>query len=331
MTFYFLNSSNSSFSEVILRQSRNINSVPLYSQKQKQKQTRKPENSKTFTMETTYKFRCDYPIDYNNLQEVCGEGMTDVVIIPQFAGDIPIPDLEVEFNSNLPYDELLRKFQSVDNATVAFNTLRPIAVYTGIQQYDKKLPTTKEKEVVVVPTKPKITLDNEFERLIAKLPQYIGKEIFRFLIPNQNTIEFRHCRDLMYECDYHYYGMKYEQAMFIDSSRLVANNIGIYLSRIPQKNGKSRYYLTNERTHYYCSSCGEEYCYSRGCRGTFSDKQVTFDSVYVGKDTENALYELFLELDIYRRKNTKTKKEEPPKPEQRERYYEDEDEYYGVW
>lgn len=285
---------------------------------------------------TTYKFRCEYPIDYKYLQEVCGDGMTDVVIIPQFAGNIPIPDLEVEFNSNLPYNELLRKFHSVEYATVAFNTLSPIAVYTGIQQYGKKLPklkTTKKKEaVVVVSTKPKITLDNEFERLIAKLPQCIGKEIFRFLIPNPNTIEFRHCRDLMYDFDYHYYGMKYEQAMFIDSSRLVANNIGIYLSRIPQKNGKSRYYLTNEITHYYCSSCGEDNCSSRGCRGILSDKQVTYESVCVGKDIENALYELFLKFDIYRRKNTKKKKEEPPKPEQRERYYEDEDvEYYGIW
>jgi hypothetical protein len=86
----------------------------------------------------TYKFRCECLVDYERIQAACGEGMIEVKVIPQFINEIiPISDQEVEFKSTLSYEQLLRKFDGVDDAHIAFQTLMPIEEYTGERDYDR--------------------------------------------------------------------------------------------------------------------------------------------------------------------------------------------------
>ena len=88
----------------------------------------------------TYKFRCECPFDYDRIQAACGEGMNEAKVIPQFINEIlPIPDIEVEFKSTLSYEQLLRKFDGVADAHIAFQTLMPIEEYTGERDYDRTL------------------------------------------------------------------------------------------------------------------------------------------------------------------------------------------------
>jgi hypothetical protein len=86
----------------------------------------------------TYKFRCECHDDYDRIQAACGEGMIEVKVIPQLINEIiPISDREVEFKSTLSYEQLLRKFDGVDDAHIAFQTLMPIEEYTGERDYDR--------------------------------------------------------------------------------------------------------------------------------------------------------------------------------------------------
>lgn len=100
------------------------------------------EDCNTVAAPPTYKFRCECPDDYERIQAVCGEGMIEAKVIPQFINEIiPIPDLEVEFKSSLSYEQLLHKFDEVADAHIAFQTLMPIKEYTGERDYDR---TTNE-------------------------------------------------------------------------------------------------------------------------------------------------------------------------------------------
>jgi hypothetical protein len=86
----------------------------------------------------TYKFRCECPDDYERIQAVCGEGMIEAKVIPQFINEIiPISDQEVEFKSTLSYKQLLHMFDGVVDAHIAFQTLMPIEEYTGERDYDR--------------------------------------------------------------------------------------------------------------------------------------------------------------------------------------------------
>ena len=85
----------------------------------------------------TYKFRCECQVEYDRLQAVCGEGMNDAKVIPQFIKEIPIPDRVVEFTSTLSYEQLLRMYGGVADAHIAFQTLMPIEEYTGERDYDR--------------------------------------------------------------------------------------------------------------------------------------------------------------------------------------------------
>ena len=146
--------------------------------------------------------------------------------------------------------------------------------------------------------------ETELERFMKRLPPYIGKEIFKFLIPDPNTIRFLNCNPLARR-----YSLNYEKAFM---SRIgcggiccsgnkcklgqfvpVENQKGAFLSRIPKKNGKHRYYLTSQIETHYCQGCGMEGCCSEYCRGGWETETI-YKSVYVGKDMENALYELMM-------------------------------------
>ena len=122
--------------------------------------------------------------------------------------------------------------------------------------------------------------------MIGNLPVYIGKEIFKFVIPESNKLVFR--KYCVHSNNYAY-NPKCEVA-FVDN-KLVKNKKGLYLSRIWKKNGKHRYYVTNEIEEYTCDGCGKSGCCSQFCRGGL-DYTYYYDSKYVGKNIDVALIQL---------------------------------------
>jgi hypothetical protein len=120
---------------------------------------------------------------------------------------------------------------------------------------------------------------------IGRLPKYIGKEIFKFVIPDANTISFRE--------DYNpngadNYGYKYKVAFVGD--KLLKNDCGKYLSRIMKKNGKHRYYITEEYEISLCNGCGSPKCRSDYCGSDITDNYVR--SKYISKDIDISLLTL---------------------------------------
>lgn len=87
----------------------------------------------------TYKFRCECPADFIRLQEHLGGGMFGVKVY-QLTDLVDIPDRVVEFKSKLPLDALLRKFDEVEDAHIATQTLMRIEDYTGERIYDREIP-----------------------------------------------------------------------------------------------------------------------------------------------------------------------------------------------
>ena len=125
-----------------------------------------------------------------------------------------------------------------------------------------------------------IKMTNHLDQYIEKQPGFIGQEIFGFIIPDPSLVTFVSTYS------------NYETAVI--DNKTVQNKKGIFLSRIPKKNGKHRYYLSHETvTHSYCTGCGNEKCYSDYCGRTVYD--YGFVSKYIGKDLHNALFELFSE------------------------------------
>ncbi len=76
-----------------------------------------------------YKFRFECYADYERLKLACGDGMLNPKL-----GEYD----EVEFQSYLPFDELLEIFNSVIDAHIAFQTLMPLKQYTGDRHYFRK-------------------------------------------------------------------------------------------------------------------------------------------------------------------------------------------------
>lgn len=131
-------------------------------------------------------------------------------------------------------------------------------------------------------------MNSSLNVLMAKLPECLENEIFKYIIPDATTIEFqKQLSSGMYDR----YGSLYEVA-FVNNKRL-ENDCGLYLSRIYKKNGKHRYYITEKTKIYYCNSCDSLYCSSIYCRGSF-DTSCSYKSQYVGKDIKKALIKLLL-------------------------------------
>jgi len=115
---------------------------------------------------------------------------------------------------------------------------------------------------------------------INNLPMDITREIISFLIPVSINIIFNTMNSNSYVSNY---SSRYEKAFI--GNKIVKNDKGLFLSRISKKNGKHRYYITEETidtieveyndrlidTHYY-----------------------EYKSKYVGKNINNALFRLTL-------------------------------------
>lgn len=128
------------------------------------------------------------------------------------------------------------------------------------------------------------------EYFIKNLPPYIGKEIFTFLIPDSRNLNFRKYAKYGF---YGHYSPKYD-AVFVND-QVITNETGTYLSMIHKKNGKHRYYLTDENETIYCECCGKDGCCPRYCRGGELDYYHSFSSRFVGTDINKALIELMIE------------------------------------
>jgi hypothetical protein len=77
---------------------------------------------------------------------------------------------------------------------------------------------------------------------IKDLPIELSREIFSYLIPDPDKIEFLKERPCS---SYNSYSLKYEVAFFQNIK--IMNKVDIYyLCRIAKKNGKHRYYITKE-------------------------------------------------------------------------------------
>ena len=138
-------------------------------------------------------------------------------------------------------------------------------------------------------------MSTELDIYMEKIPKFVGRYIFSFLIVDPKSVEFGEYQlSLRKKLGY---SLKYEVAFH--SGKLLENFRGIYLSRIWKKNEKHRYYLTTETERHYCQGCGMEGCRSEYCRGGW-EHEMWYESKYVGKDMENALFKLFLNVDLPR-------------------------------
>lgn len=117
---------------------------------------------------------------------------------------------------------------------------------------------------------------------IGRLPPYIGKEIFKFVMPDANTITFRENYN---PSGAYNYSNKYKVA-FIGNKPL-KNDDGKYLSLLMTKNGKHRYYITEEYEISTCNGCGSLKCHSDYCGRDFTENFVR--SKYISKDIDISL------------------------------------------
>jgi hypothetical protein len=126
------------------------------------------------------------------------------------------------------------------------------------------------------------------DEYIKKLPPYIGKEIFKFIIYDSFNITFSH---------YYKYNINYSPKYTVAfiNSKLIENKKVTRLSKITKQNSKHRYYLTNECEIAYCTGCGEKYSIRcRGCRESLY-YEYYYQNKYIGKNLDAALLELYLE------------------------------------
>jgi len=120
---------------------------------------------------------------------------------------------------------------------------------------------------------------------ICKLPKFIGKEIFKFIIPEKNTIKF-----LKYYPNVESnYSNIYDIAFL---NNIMIKNNGLMLSRIEKKNGNHRYYFTKKSEKFYCDGFGKKGCTSQYCRRNLL-YVYNYQSQYIGKDLDLALLELY--------------------------------------
>jgi hypothetical protein len=110
------------------------------------------------------------------------------------------------------------------------------------------------------------------------LPECIGKEIFSYLMPNKADITWFKYKPVM-RMDY--YNPKYEKALLHGE---LCEHEGYYLSRIPKKNNKHRYYIS-----YRMEDVLETEYFERPC----NIYMYEYRSAYVGKDLEMAMLTLY--------------------------------------
>ena len=124
---------------------------------------------------------------------------------------------------------------------------------------------------------------------IKKLPLYLGREIFSFLVLDGNLVSFKRGSPFADDSIFH---NKYEMA-FIFNEHLTRNDL--YLSRIYKKNLKHRYYITNVVRNTYCDSCGESNCRSDYCGRLITEEY--YSSKYICSNLDEAVLQFYVMSD----------------------------------
>ena len=121
--------------------------------------------------------------------------------------------------------------------------------------------------------------------LVNKLPTELEREILSYLIPDVKKIEFLNYFKI--HCVESSYSLKYKTAFYKNTNSKVRNYKGLFLSRIQKKNGKHRYYITEEiKTRDDYETEYDEY-------GVIYYYSYDYKSKYVGKNIKEALLTLF--------------------------------------
>jgi hypothetical protein len=83
-----------------------------------------------------YKFRAECSLDALTFKDNT-IGLTDNFEITQQDIDgLPIPDVDVEFESDLSLDEIIDEMRDIIDGHVMLQTVKPIGEYTGERDYD---------------------------------------------------------------------------------------------------------------------------------------------------------------------------------------------------
>ena len=122
---------------------------------------------------------------------------------------------------------------------------------------------------------------------IQRLPRELGQEIFSYLLPDTKNIVFM---KPVKRCFHDYCNHRYEHAYINEES--CENPQGYYLSRIPKKNGKHRYYITKEIEDVMEVESNERF---------YNMFMYDYESKYVGKDLVKAIIALFYTFAPLRR------------------------------
>jgi hypothetical protein len=119
-------------------------------------------------------------------------------------------------------------------------------------------------------------MEKPLEYFMQIIPHEIETKILSFLIPSCDSIVFRTDR----KCGR---VSKHEKAFI--GCKVIENKTGLYLSRIPKKNGKHRYYITEEFVDVIHVEHNDR---------EYPMYMYEYVSKYTGKDIEKALIKLIL-------------------------------------
>jgi hypothetical protein len=120
------------------------------------------------------------------------------------------------------------------------------------------------------------------ENLLKKIPKEIGKEIFSFLIPDPTKIIFHTIQEN--ETCLPSYSQRYQKAYI--ENELVENQTGKYLCRMKNPDGNHTFYIAEEYIDVVLIN-----------QDNIEYPLYSFDTIstYVGKNMEDALFQLFFE------------------------------------
>lgn len=132
---------------------------------------------------------------------------------------------------------------------------------------------------------------NKFENMILNLPEYIGKEILKFLIPDENSVSFRdEDEDLDQDQDEHKKPNK-KNVVFVYDKKLLNDNKFLFFKY--DVNEKKKYYICKKVSDYHCCMCDwKQTCICNYKKNNFCYYYYT---KYVGNNLNNAMFELLID------------------------------------
>ena len=145
--------------------------------------------------------------------------------------------------------------------------------------------------------------------VLRELPQYVSSSVVQYIMPKK----FGRCEKIVFhklsrDCGSHLedsnYNLRYELAYdefghslekFYSQTEDDAVTTSLHLSRVAEKNGRNRYYLTFHEFGSKCRSCGSKtgFCGVSNCNANISTTSK-FLSRYIGKNLEEAIVTFLL-------------------------------------